>query len=100
MMIVRGRRNKACPMSSITLRTGRGSMLFTISMRTCSFDSSVQGAQSRNTMLNSTHCSSSQAFDETSKTLRTVALPADTRMAMRTIRAKNWPIQRLTVSMP
>ena len=51
-------------------------------------------------MLNSTHCSSSQAFDETSKTLRTVALPADTRMAMRTIRAKNWPIQRLTVSMP
>ncbi len=71
------------------LRTGRGIMLFTMSMRTCSFNWSVQGAQNRNTMLNKTHCSSSQAFDERSKTLRTVALTADTRMASSTIRAKN-----------
>jgi hypothetical protein len=34
-------------------------MLFTMSMRMCSFDSSVHGAHNRNTIPNNTHCSSS-----------------------------------------
>ncbi len=49
-----------------------------MSMRMCSLASSVQEAQSRNTMLNSTHCSSSQEFDEMSNTLRTIAFDAET----------------------
>ena len=40
--------------------------LFTMSMRMCSFASSVHGEHSRKTMLNSTHCSSSQEFDDMS----------------------------------
>ena len=45
-----------------------------MSMRMCSLASRVHGEHSRNTTLNSTHCSSSQEFDEVSKILRTVAL--------------------------
>src|SRR5262249_50289275 len=53
----------------------------------------------RKTMLNRTHCNSSQAFDDRSKTLRTVAFTADTRMATRTIRANARPTRRLIASM-
>ena len=41
-----------------------GIRLFTMSMRMCSLSSSVHGEHSRNTALNSTHCSSSQEFDD------------------------------------
>ena len=58
-------------------------MLLTMSMRMCSFDSSVHGAHSRNTTPNSTHCSSSQEFDDVSNSLRTMALTADTMTAAR-----------------
>src|SRR6266542_3800215 len=72
-----GSRNSAWPTTSMTLRTCFGSILFTISMRMCSLTSSVHGEHSRKTKLNSTHCSSSQAFEEVSNTLRTVALVAE-----------------------
>ena len=59
------------PTTSMMLRVRCGSRLFRMSMRMCSLASSVHGEQSRNTALNSTHCSSSQEFDEVSNTLRT-----------------------------
>ena len=49
-------------------------------------------------MLNNTHCSSSQEFDEVSKTLRTVALAADTTTAARISHDKRLPIQVLMAS--
>ena len=49
-------------------------------------------------MLNSTHCSSSQEFDEVSKILRTVALAADTTTAARISQARRLPIQVLIAS--
>ena len=49
-------------------------------------------------MLNSTHCSSSQEFDEVSKILRTVALVADTSTAARMSQATYLPIQVLMAS--
>src|SRR5450759_933633 len=82
MMMVSGSRKNACPTASMLSRTRFGSMLFTMSMRMCSLSSSVQGAHSRNTALNSTHCNSSQEFDEVSKILRTVALTAETTTAV------------------
>ena len=47
-----------------------------MSMRMCSLTASVQGAASRKTTANSHHCSSSQAFELMSNTLRMTALPA------------------------
>ena len=91
--MVSGSRNNEWPMTSIVLRTHFGNMLFTMSMRMCSLESSVHGEQSRNTMLNSTHCSSSQEFDDVSKTLRTVALAADTNTAARMSQDRRLPIQ-------
>ena len=70
-------------------------MLFTMSMRMCSLASNVHGEHSRNTTLNSTHCSSSQEFDEVSKILRTMALTADTITAARISHARRLPIQVL-----
>src|SRR5262249_41052750 len=56
-------------------------MLFIMSIRMCSFDSSVQDEQRRNTAPNRTHCSSNHELDETLNTFRAVALMALTRMA-------------------
>ena len=75
------------------LRNRFGSRLFTMSMRMCSLASNVQGEHSRNTMLNSTHCSSSQEFDDMSKILRTVALAAETITAARMSQARRLPSQ-------
>src|SRR4051794_28461504 len=74
-------------------------MLLTISMRICSLSSSVHDEHSRNTMLNSSHCSSSHEFDEVSNTLRTVALTADTITASRISQASRLPVQRVNASM-
>src|SRR5216684_4352812 len=82
------------------LRNCFGSKLLTISMRMCSLSSSVQDEHSRKTMLNSTHCSSSQEFDEVSKVFRTVALRADTTTAGRISHARPLPVQRLDASSP
>ena len=49
-------------------------------------------------MLNSTHCSSSQEFDDVSKILRTVALAADTMTAARISHASRLPIHVLMAS--
>src|SRR5581483_11784605 len=91
-------RKKMCPNTSIQSRNRFGSMLFTMSMRMCSFDSSVQPAQRRNTAPNRIHWISSHAFDEVLKTLRTVALAALTRIAARMPHATTWPRRVLTVS--
>jgi hypothetical protein len=65
----------------------------------CSFDSNVQGAQSRNTAPNSTHCSSSHELDEVLKTLRMIALAALTRTAIRMAHATSAPSRVLNLSM-
>ena len=98
MTMVSGSRKNAWPTTSMLSRTRFGSMLFTMSMRMCSLASSVQGEHSRNTMLNSTHCSSSQEFDEVSKILRTVALTAETTTAARISHARRLPIQVVMAS--
>ncbi len=97
-MMVSGNRKNACPTTSMLSRKRFGSMLFTMSMRMCSLESRVHGEHSRNTMLNSTHCSSSQEFDEVSKILRTLALAADTTTAARISHDTRLPIQVLTAS--
>ena len=73
-------------------------MLFTMSMRMCSFDSSVQAAHSRNTAPNRIHWISSHELEEVLKTLRTVALAALTRIAARIAHATSWPTRVLKVS--
>ena len=98
MTTVSGSRKNACPTTSMVSRSRFGSMLFTMSMRMCSLASSVHGEHSKNTMLNSTHCSSSQEFDEVSKILRTVALTADTTTAARISHAMRLPIQVVMAS--
>ena len=98
MTTASGSRKKACPTTSMMLRTRCGSRLFTMSMRMCSLASSVHGEHSRNTALNSTHCSSSQTFDEVSNTLRTVALTAETSTATRISHATRLPIQVVAAS--
>src|SRR5713226_2983221 len=85
---------------SMLLRTCLGSMLLTISIRICSLSSRVQDEHSRNTMLNSTHCSSSQELDEVSKLLRTIALSADTTTATRISHASRLPVHRVNASIP
>src|SRR4051812_42585163 len=82
----------------MALRSHFGNRLFTMSMRMCSLDNSVHGEHSRNTMLNNTHCNSSQEFDDVSNTLRTVALAADTNTAARMSQDRRLPIQVLTAS--
>src|SRR6187402_744725 len=64
MMNVSGSKKNACPITSIVLRSHFGRRLFTMSMRMCSLASKVHGEQSKKTMLNSTHCSSSQELDD------------------------------------
>ena len=49
-------------------------------------------------MLNSTHCISSQEFDDVSKTLRTVALAAETTTAARISHANRLPIHVVAAS--
>ncbi len=83
----------------MVLRNHFGIRLFTMSMRMCSLSSSVHGAHSRNTALNSTHCNSSQEFDDTSNILRTVALLAETATARRISHAHQRPIDVLAASM-
>src|SRR6266852_4659702 len=83
---------------SMLLRTCFGSMLLTISIRICSLSSRVQDEHIRNTMLNSTHCSSSQELDEVSKVLRTIALSADTTTATRISHARRLPTHRVNAS--
>ena len=98
MTMVSGSRKNAWPTTSMVLRSHFGSRLFTMSMRMCSLASSVHGEHSRNTMLNSTHCSSSQEFDDVSKILRTVALAAETSTAARISQDRRLPIQVLIAS--
>src|SRR6185437_5746324 len=98
-MIVSGSRKSACPINSMTLCSHRGNRLFTMSMRMCSLARSVHGEHNKNTALNSTHCSSSQAFDEVSKILRTVALTAETITAAKISQARRLPIHVLIASM-
>src|SRR5574338_224270 len=98
MMNASGSRKNACPTTSIVLRSHFGKRLFTMSIRMCSLASNVQGEQSRNTALNSTHCNSSQELDDVSKTLRTVAFTAETMTAARISHATRFPIQVLNAS--
>ncbi len=90
MITHNGIRKNAWPTTSMLSRQRLGSIWFTMSMRMCSLSSSVQGEHSRNTMLNSTHCSSSQEFDEVSNILRTVALAAETTTAARISQATSF----------
>ncbi len=87
------------PIRSIQRCTERGSRLFTISMRICSFTCSVHAAHSRNTAPNSIHCSSSQAFEETLNSLRMMALTVATNTAAKISHAAFFPIWLLIVSM-
>src|SRR4051794_34627828 len=87
-------------MTSMLYRSFFGSMLFTMSMRMCSLSSSVHGEHSRNTMLNSTHCSSSQELEDISKDLRTIAFIADTTTASRISQARRLPVHFVNASMP
>jgi hypothetical protein len=96
--MVRGSRKNACPTMSIQFRTRCENALFTMSMRMCSFDSNVQGEHNRKMTLNSTHCSSSQALDEVSKTLRTVAFVAEIRTTSRISQDSHLPSRALTAS--
>src|SRR6185437_14612522 len=82
------------------LRARLGSIWFTISIRICSLSSSVQGEQSRNTTLNSTHCNSSHELEEVSSTLRTIALTADTTTATKISHATRLPVHLVNASMP
>src|SRR5215208_1794660 len=81
-------------------RTCLGNKLLTMSMRICSLSSSVHGEHSRKTMLNSTHWSSSQELEETSKLLRTIALTADTTTARRISHARRLPVHLVNASIP
>src|SRR5215813_2318282 len=99
MMMVSGSKNNAWPMTSIVSRVRFGSKLFTMSMRMCSLASNVHDEQSRNTVPNSTHCSSSQAFDDVSKSLRMTALVAETITAARISQLRVLPIRKVTASM-
>src|SRR5215510_12523427 len=93
-----GSRKNAWPTTSMESRIHLGSILFTMSIRMCSLASNVHGEQSRNTMLNSTHCSSSQEFEDVSKTLRTVALTAETITAASISHANRFPIHAVAAS--
>ncbi len=95
-----GIRKNAWPMTSMLSRSFFGSRLLTISIRICSLSSSVQDEHSRNTILNSTHCSSSQELDEVSKIFRTLALSAETITATRISHARRLPSHLVNASIP
>ena len=95
-----GIRKKVWPMTSMVSRTFFGQKLLTMSIRICSLLSSVHGAHSRNTIPNSTHCNSSHAFDDSSSSLRTVALALEIRTATRISHDKWRPIHELIASIP
>src|SRR5262245_49884817 len=99
MITQSGSRKNAWPTTSMESRIHLGNILFTMSMRMCSLASNVQGEHSKNTMLNSTHCSSSQEFEDVSKTFRTVALTAETMTAAKISHANRLPSHVLTASM-
>src|SRR6516164_480310 len=99
MTIVSGSKKNAWPKTSMASRQRFGSMPLTMSMRMCSLDRSVQGEHKRNIAPNRTHCSSSHAFDEVSKTFRTVALVAEMTTTTRISQDKTLPIRKLTASM-
>src|SRR5882762_6288834 len=69
-----------------------------MSIRICSLSSSVQDEHIRKTMLNSSHCSSSQEFEEVSKVLRTMAFIAETTTATRISQASRLPIHLVHAS--
>src|ERR1051326_1969509 len=99
MTMVSGSRKNVCPTTSMLSRRRFGSRLLTISMRMCSLARRVHGEHSKKTTLNKTHCNSSQEFDEVSKTLRTVALTADTRTAEMMSQESRLPIHAFIASM-
>src|SRR5262249_57811685 len=78
---------------------GLGSIPFTMSMRMCSLDRRVHGEHSRKIIPNSTHCNSSQAFDDVSNSLRTVALVAEMMTTIRISQDSTLPIRKLSASM-
>src|SRR5205814_5413416 len=86
-------------MTSITLRAFFGNRLFTMSIRMCSFERRVHGEHIRKTMLNRTHCNSSQEFDDMSNIFRTVALAAEISTVIRISQLVHRPIRVLIVSM-
>src|SRR5450755_974408 len=98
MMTATGIRKKRWPITSIQSRTRLGSVLFTMSMRMCSLERSVQAEHRRNTHPKRTHCNSSHELEDVLKTFRTVALTALTRMAARTPHAMIWPRRVLNLS--
>src|SRR5262245_2207721 len=99
MTIVSGSRKNAWPKTSMPSRQRFGSMLLMMSMRMCSLERRVHGEHRRNIVPNSTHCSSSQAFDEVSNTFLIVALVAETITTIRISQDKTLPIRKLTASM-
>src|SRR5262249_35628458 len=106
-MVATGIKKKRWPITSIQSRARLGNKLFTMSMRMCSFDSSVQDEQSRKTIPKRTHWSSSHEFDDTLKILRIVALTALTSIAIKThhaiicpSRVLNLSTERLNLSRP
>src|SRR6266852_3319966 len=98
MTMHNGSRKNAWPTRSMTFRTVLGSELLTMSIRMCSLSSNVHGEHNRKTMLNSTHCSSSQELEEISKLLRMTALRLDTMTASRISQARRLPVQRVNAS--
>ena len=98
MTIVNGSKKKKWPNKSTQLRTRFGNMLFTMSMRMCSFAKSVHDAQMRNTAENRYHCNSSQEFEELEKTLRTMALTVATNTAARMSQATHLPSFKFSAS--
>src|SRR5262249_5704721 len=95
MTIVSGSRKNAWPKTSMPSRQRFGSMLLMMSMRMCSLERRVHGEHRRNIVPNSTHCSSSQAFDEVSNTFLIVALVAETITTIRISQDKTLPIRNL-----
>src|SRR5262245_2286993 len=100
MTIVKGNKKNRWPKTSMASRHRFGHRLLMMSMRMCSFDSSVQGEHRRNIAPKMIHCSSSQALEDVSKTLRTVALAAEMSTTIRISQDRTLPIRKLTASMP
>ena len=75
-----------------------GSIPLTISIRMCSLDKSVQGEHRRKTIPNRIHCSSSQAFEDVSKTLRTVAFVAEMMTTITMSKDKSLPRRKFRAS--
>lgn len=84
--------------SSMKLRTRLGNFELMISMRICSFESSVQGEHSRKTKPNKSHCNSSHEFDDVLKILRISAFTVETTTATKINHAIVLPIRIIDVS--